>query len=136
RALEKRQGTGKLSPEVDLRLVHSRFRGAERRQWTTEFLARERCISGANRIILATQVVEAGVDISAHALVTELAPWASLVQRFGRCARYGGAGQIVIVDRRHTNESALMITGDIEGRDKKRRESDENIAKPYSLSEI
>ena len=42
----------------------------------------------AGRIVVATQVVEAGVDISARTLVTELAPWSSLVQRFGRVARY------------------------------------------------
>ena len=42
-----------------------------------------------DRIIVATQVVEAGVDVSAHTLITELAPWPSLVQRFGRCNRRG-----------------------------------------------
>src|SRR2546428_9715926 len=52
----------------------------------------------ADRIIVATQVVEAGVDISAGCLVTELAPWPSLVQRFGRCARYGGSGRVIVVD--------------------------------------
>ena len=41
------------------------------------------------RIIVSTQVVEAGVDISARTLITELAPWPSLVQRFGRCNRRG-----------------------------------------------
>ncbi len=41
------------------------------------------------RIIIATQVVEAGVDLSARTLITELAPWPSLVQRFGRCNRRG-----------------------------------------------
>lgn len=40
-------------------------------------------------IIISTQVVEAGLDISAHILFTDLAPWASLVQRFGRCNRKG-----------------------------------------------
>ena len=40
-----------------------------------------------------------GVDISAGCVITELAPWPSLVQRFGRCARYGGNGRIVVVDR-------------------------------------
>ena len=39
--------------------------------------------AGVDRIIVATQVVEAGVDISATTLVTELSPWSSLVQRFG-----------------------------------------------------
>ena len=119
---------------MDLRLVHSRFRGAERRQWTTEFLAREHCKSGSNRIIVATQVVEAGVDISADALVTELAPWASLVQRFGRCARYGGSGQIIIIDRRHTDESANKL--DAGERYSKRAEADRKTALPYELAEI
>jgi CRISPR-associated endonuclease/helicase Cas3 len=122
---------------VDLRLVHSRFRGAERRQWTTEFLAREHCKPGSNRIIVATQVVEAGVDISADALVTELAPWASLVQRFGRCARYGGSGQIIIIDRRHTDESANKLDAeDNEERSGKRAEADRKTALPYELAEI
>ena len=40
-------------------------------------------------IVVSTQVVEAGVDVSAATLFTELAPWSSLVQRFGRCNRTG-----------------------------------------------
>jgi CRISPR-associated endonuclease/helicase Cas3 len=45
--------------------------------------------TAGGRIAVATQVVEAGVDVSAKTLFTELAPWASLVQRFGRCNRFG-----------------------------------------------
>jgi len=30
---------------------------------------------------------------------TDLAPWPSLVQRFGRCARYGGSGRVIVIDR-------------------------------------
>jgi CRISPR-associated endonuclease/helicase Cas3 len=50
------------------------------------------------RVIVATQVVEAGVDISADVLITDLAPWTSLVQRFGRAARYGGQAYVYVVD--------------------------------------
>jgi CRISPR-associated endonuclease/helicase Cas3 len=82
-----------------IELVHSRFRPAEREGWRERFLSRAACAPGADRIIVATQVVEAGVDISAGCLITELAPWPSLVQRFGRCARYGGDGRVVVVDR-------------------------------------
>jgi len=68
--------------------LHSRFRRNERQR--LQKAIRERPVSGsAGQIIIATQAVEAGVDISAGALVTELAPWSSLVQRFGRCNRYG-----------------------------------------------
>ncbi len=68
----------------DVLLVHSRFRQSER-----EELNRRLMQSAGDRIIVATQVVEAGVDLSARTLVTELAPWASLVQRIGRCNRTG-----------------------------------------------
>jgi CRISPR-associated endonuclease/helicase Cas3 len=71
---------------ADLMLIHSRFRPAEREVLNGR-LTEEPGRHG--RIVVGTQVVEAGVDISARVLFTELAPWPSLVQRFGRCHRYG-----------------------------------------------
>lgn len=67
-------------------LIHSRFRAEDRRA-NEERLHSDPPAEG--RIVVATQAVEAGVDLSARVLFTELAPWASLVQRFGRCNRYG-----------------------------------------------
>lgn len=66
-------------------LIHSRFRAKERAAQAQ----RLREDSRQDRIIVATQAIEAGVDISSKALITELAPWASMAQRFGRCNRYG-----------------------------------------------
>jgi CRISPR-associated endonuclease/helicase Cas3 len=82
----------------DLRLVHSRFRPHERTSWREEFLNRSACSPNTGRIIVSTQVVEAGVDLSAGLLVTELAPWPSMVQRFGRAARWGGESQVIVAD--------------------------------------
>jgi len=70
-----------------LLLVHSRFRPAERRLLNDAL--QQKGDETKNRIIIATQVVEAGVDISARTLITELAPWSSIVQRIGRCNRTG-----------------------------------------------
>jgi len=71
---------------ADVLLLHSRFRAAERRRLQREL---EEDLPEAGRIVVSTQAVEAGVDISARTLFTELAPWSSLVQRFGRCNRRG-----------------------------------------------
>ena len=90
--------------DADIRLTHSRFRPSERKPWGDAFLNRAACALGANRIIVSTQVIEAGVDISTSLLITELAPWTSLVQRFGRCARWGGVGQIIVVDFDYKND--------------------------------
>lgn len=99
RAVETMHALRTLGLPASLELVHSRFRPAERAAWRERFLERSACRRGVNRIIVATQVVEAGVDISAGCVISELAPWSSLVQRFGRCARYGGNGTVVVVDR-------------------------------------
>jgi CRISPR-associated endonuclease/helicase Cas3 len=40
---------------------------------------------------VSTQVLEAGVDMTSTTLITELAPWSSIVQRAGRCNRDGAA---------------------------------------------
>lgn len=52
---------------------------------------------GPSLIVVATQVVEVGLDISAQTLHTEIAPAASVLQRAGRCARYAGEQGRVIV---------------------------------------
>jgi CRISPR-associated endonuclease/helicase Cas3 len=74
------------APHVAERLlIHSRYRPPDRRA------LEERLRTGVamDRIIVATQAVEAGVDMTSAVLFTELAPWSSLVQRFGRCNRAG-----------------------------------------------
>ncbi len=86
---------------TDIRLIHSRFRHKDRKSWQN-FLRRD--MRGDNRIIVSTQVVEAGVDISVPLLISELASWPSLVQRLGRCARRGGSGKVVIVDFEYADD--------------------------------
>jgi len=75
-----------LKPDADTVLVHSRFRAQERAGALSRILA-DPGLAGI--IGVATQVVEAGVDVSSATLYTELAPWSSMVQRFGRCNRDG-----------------------------------------------
>lgn len=88
RAAELYQALEKIAEKsgVPVMLIHSRFRPPERRQ-VLDRLLEDPPENGI--ICISTQVIEAGVDISANTLVTELAPWASLVQRFGRCNRNG-----------------------------------------------
>lgn len=80
-ALEK---TG-VANGPSLLLVHSRFRPAERNELNKQLTQ----APVAGRIVVATQAVEAGVDVTSAVMFTELAPWASLVQRFGRLNRGG-----------------------------------------------
>jgi len=79
------QALAKRKPEANLLLVHARFRRAERDE-LTEKLNPE---SDQDCIVVTTQAIEARVNISSRTLFTELAPWSSLVQRFGRCNRRG-----------------------------------------------
>ena len=84
RALKKLPGRPPAAPA--LALVHSRFRAADRAREMATALDPDGT-SPHGRIVVATQAVEAGADISAAVLFTELAPWSSLVQRFGRVNR-------------------------------------------------
>ena len=65
-------------------LIHSRFRAGDRTELNRKLL--DGNLSG---IVVATQAIEAGIDISAQCLFTELSPWSSFVQRVGRCNRKG-----------------------------------------------
>lgn len=114
----------------ELLLLHSRFRPAERRAWQ-ELLGQK---LGANgRIIVSTQVIEAGVDISSILLVTDLAPYSSLVQRFGRCNRNAEVveARIFWVDRPLTVKNATLA--ELAQLDEKQRVE---VALPYDWTEL
>jgi CRISPR-associated endonuclease/helicase Cas3 len=80
-----KKGKQTLPPVYDpehVALIHSRFRPVDRERHTQLLFGK------GDRIVVATQAVEAGVDVAARLLITELAPWSSIVQRIGRCNRY------------------------------------------------
>lgn len=105
----------KGSDAPDLVLIHSRFRPMDRKNLEAIFRAD---MPATGRIIIATQTIEAGVDIDAIRLVTELAPWPSLVQRFGRCNRNGD----------YADDQAEIHWIDID--------SDSKDISPYTASEL
>jgi CRISPR-associated endonuclease/helicase Cas3 len=74
-------------------LIHRRFRPPERQEAFRVAALEPIDPGGPGLVVVATQVVEAGVDITSDVLVTEAAPWPSMVQRAGRCNRYGEAAQ-------------------------------------------
>lgn len=80
--------------DVEVRLLHSRFLKRDRQaieQFVTQEFAKEQSMQTVpSLIVVATQVVEVGLDMSCATLHTELAPASSLLQRAGRCARYAG----------------------------------------------
>jgi len=64
-------------------LLHGRLAGEDRDE-------AERIIGDAD-VIVATQVIEAGVDVNSIAVISEAAPVENLVQRAGRACRRGDA---------------------------------------------
>jgi CRISPR-associated endonuclease/helicase Cas3 len=76
----------KACPAAPLVLLHSRFRPDDRQRQTQRALAAP---GPDGTIVITTQVLEAGVDITSETLITEVAPWSSVVQRAGRCNRDG-----------------------------------------------
>ena len=96
-------------PNVEVRLLHSRFLRADRQaheNWLQrEFGQDKTAYTAESAILVATQVVEVGLDITSQALHTELAPAASVIQRAGRCARYQGEAGDVWVYRLPVDEA-------------------------------
>lgn len=93
-------------------LLHSRFFKEDRSEKEKQL----RLLFGKNAqqgaILVATQVVEAGLDISCEHLHTELCPMNALIQRAGRCARFDGETGTVHVYALPPNNRAWLPYGD------------------------
>ncbi|MFC1794963.1 CRISPR-associated helicase Cas3', partial [Planctomycetota bacterium] len=116
RACELHHALSKDNPQPIL--LHSRFRPDDRQKQIDKALANP---PSEGTIIVSTQVIEAGVDISATTLFTEVAPWASLVQRFGRCNRHA-----------QKNDQAQIFWIDLPKGEKERVK----LTAPYELKEL
>lgn len=87
----QKQKAGELEG-VDLVLLHSRFRPADRNAQVDRLKPEHLQTHPGGQIVVSTQVIEAGVDLSSAILWTEIAPLSSLVQRLGRLNRTGEFG--------------------------------------------
>ncbi|NWG18453.1 MAG: CRISPR-associated helicase Cas3' [Chloroflexi bacterium] len=76
---------------TDVLLLHARFLKDDRSR--VEDIIRDRFGKGNRErdyIVVSTQAIEVGLDITSTVLHTELAPANAIIQRAGRCARYQG----------------------------------------------
>jgi CRISPR-associated endonuclease/helicase Cas3 len=69
-------------------LLHSRFFKTDRKEKEASLAGLFGQTAVGPAVLVATQVIEAGADISCEHLHTEICPISSLVQRAGRCARF------------------------------------------------
>lgn len=118
---------------TELLLLHSRFR---RRERTTTMDGLRAAVRIKGRIVISTQVLEAGVDLDADVLVTEICPWPSLVQRLGRLNRRGERDGVV-----HILDLPVRELGNEQQRKKSEREQELerawcDAALPYVWSDI
>ncbi len=86
RAVSTWKALKQLSPAAEIVLLHSRYRSQDRKSHTKTALTPPNL---EGKIVVSTQVLEAGIDVSSSILFTEAAPWPSIVQRAGRCNRFG-----------------------------------------------
>jgi CRISPR-associated endonuclease/helicase Cas3 len=108
--------------EGELVLVHSRFRPSDRRSQM------QRLSAVKDGVVVATQAIEAGVDLTSAVMVTELAPWASLVQRFGRVNRYG--------ERKKQEGGAKVYWIDLLGEEADEHAAAKQLGLPYRPAEL
>ncbi|MGH7960977.1 MAG: CRISPR-associated helicase Cas3', partial [Candidatus Binatia bacterium] len=112
---ELRKSLEEKGTNMPLLLLHSRFFKEDRH--VKEEQLRSLFGKGATgpAILVATQVVEAGLDLSCEHLHTELCPMNALVQRAGRCARFAGEAGTVHVYALPSEERAWLPYGTPQG---------------------
>lgn len=104
-----------ILPDKEVILLHSRFLSTDRstkEEKVDELFGKERRKEKTEAILIATQVVEVGLDITCDTMLTEVAEAPAVIQRMGRCARFRGeSGTLHLFDVDKVDEN---------GKDKKR----------------
>lgn len=115
--------------------IHSRFFDSDRKRM--ELSVKEYFGKNSKRndvILIATQVVEAGMDISCDVMFTEISPINSFLQRAGRCARFDKEyGDIYVCDVLNMEEKELISEKDTDNQDANEIRKLNNKYLPYPI---
>ncbi|EYE89416.1 hypothetical protein Q428_02910 [Fervidicella metallireducens AeB] len=93
--LKKEKEKNQLLKNTQLTCIHSQFFSQDRREKEELIKKYFSKNSNENAILVATQVIEVGIDISCEVMHTEISPINSFLQRIGRCVRYGGENGVI-----------------------------------------
>lgn len=111
---------------IEITLLHSRFLPTDRKTKETKLqtdFAKGWKDDGKCHVLISTQVIEAGIDITCQVMHSQLCPMNSLLQRAGRCARFAGEEGKVYVYREiqvsESQESLVQMEVDDEAEAKK-----------------
>ncbi|MBF2075307.1 MAG: CRISPR-associated helicase Cas3' [Synechococcales cyanobacterium C42_A2020_086] len=90
-----------IAPEtIKIVLLHARFLPEDRKQTEAKLqriFAKNWTDDGLCYVLISTQVIEAGINITSQVMHTQLCPMNALLQRAGRCARFADeTGQVLV----------------------------------------
>lgn len=97
--LRKRKEECNQFKNTKLICINSRFTSRDRNELESDIKNLFKKNSNENAILISTQIIEVGIDISCDTMHTEISPINSFLQRIGRCARYDGEeGRVFVYD--------------------------------------
>jgi CRISPR-associated endonuclease/helicase Cas3 len=115
--------------------LHSRYFDEDRKKKEKEL---KRLFGNKNEesaILISTQVIEAGMDISCDTMHVEISPINSFLQRAGRCARWEGEyGEILVYDILELEEREKLEIETNNEEEEKQKRAINNKYLPYDKS--
>lgn len=102
---------GRNLKDTQIRLLHSQFLQEDRGKIEDDIREKfsKHNTDDQPYIVISTQAIEVGLDITSDVLHTELAPANAIIQRAGRCARYEGDTGHVIIYRQAIDDDGTVI---------------------------
>ncbi|WP_162304527.1 CRISPR-associated helicase Cas3' [Maribellus luteus] len=115
--------------------LHSRFFDEDRKQKEEELKRLFGSKNEKSAILISTQVIEAGMDISCDTIHVEISPINSFLQRAGRCARWEGEyGEIFVYDILEIEEREMLEIETDDEEEERQKKAINNKYLPYDPS--
>ncbi|WP_157624903.1 CRISPR-associated helicase Cas3' [Sunxiuqinia dokdonensis] len=112
--------------------LHSRFFDEDRKKKEEDLKQLFGNKNGESAILISTQVIEAGMDISCDTMHVEISPINSFLQRAGRCARWEGEyGEIFVYDILELEEHEKLEIETANEEEEKQKKAINNKYLPY-----